>query len=94
MPATGDSAMTPDSRLYHLTRARARLFNADDAGRIGWVRAMELRDAAESLRMAGESDMAVLADEAATSISAGAGISALLDQVQAMLREERTRDNG
>ena len=39
--------------------------------------------------MAGESDMAVLADEAATSISAGAGISALLDQVQAMLREER-----
>ena len=86
--------MIPDTRLYHLTRAHARLFWADDAGRIGWVRAMELRDAAESLRMAGEPDMAVLADEAATSISADAGVPALLDQVQAMLREERMRDNG
>ena len=86
--------MIPDTRVYHLTRAHARLFWADDAGRIGWVRAMELRDAAESLRMAGEPDMAVLADEAATSISAGAGVPALLDRVAMMLREERTRDNG
>ena len=37
-------AMTPDTRLYHLTRARARLFSAEDTGRIGWVRAMELRE--------------------------------------------------
>ena len=81
--------MIPDTRLYHLTRARARLFSADDAGRIGWVRAMELRDAAESLRMAGEPDMAVLADDAATSISADAGVPALLDQVGAMLQKER-----
>lgn len=83
--------MIPDTRLYHLTRARARLFSAEDTGRIGWVRAMELRDAAESLRMAGEPDMAVLADEAATSISADAGVPALLDRVAMMLREERAK---
>lgn len=71
----------PITRTELLSLAATAFYHADECPRIGWARAMYLRDAARLLRAVGEPDLADLADRASWSTSADVGIVAMREAV-------------
>ena len=77
-----------DTRLDYLRRAWSRLYNANEAPRIGWVRWMELRDAASALQCAGEQ---VLGRTAFAAADDDDDISGLLQRVRELIDQEEAK---